>query len=209
MAPQVGLGQVVDAAMLEGAASLATQFHGLKAAGLWKPTRGSNYLDGGAPYYDSYRCADGKWLSVAAIEERFYREFLTALELDPALVPDRRQRALWPQLRTAIAARIATRTRDDWAALFADIDGCVAPVLDFDEAVQHPQALARGSYVEVDGVAQPAPAPRFSRTPASVPGAPRSARNEDAAASLAGWLTSDEVAHWRSRGLLSPLGKQP
>lgn len=206
---QSGLGQVVDAAMLEGAASLATQFHGLKAAGLWKPTRGSNYLDGGAPYYDSYRCADGKWLSVAAIEERFYREFLTALELDPALVPDRRQRALWPQLRTAIAARIATRTRDDWAALFADIDGCVAPVLDFDEAVQHPQALARGSYVEVDGVAQPAPAPRFSRTPASVPGAPRSARNEDAAASLAGWLTSDEVAHWRSRGLLSPLGEQP
>lgn len=104
-----------------------------------------------------------------------------------------------------IAARIATRTRDDWARVFADSDACVAPVLDFDEATQHPQALARGTYVEVDGVTQPAAAPRFSRTPTSVPGAPRSARNEDAEASLAGWLQPDEVTRWRSRGLLSPL----
>ena len=124
-------------------------------------------------------------------------------------MPDRKQRTLWPQLRAAIAARIATRKRDDWAALFANSDACVAPVLDFDEAAHHPQALARGSYIEVDGVTQPAPAPRFSRTPAAVPGGPRYAGNDDATASLAGWLEPDEVALWRSRGLLLPIGQAP
>ncbi len=200
-----GLGQVVDAAMFEGAASLATQFHGLVASGGWGLLRGTNYLDGGAPYYDCYPCSDGKWLSVAPIEERFYREFLQKLELDPSQLPDRSQRSQWPALRNLFATRIASKTRDEWAAIFQGSDACVAPVLDFLEARQHPHALARGSYVEVDGVVQPAPAPRFSRTPANMPGPPRSARNEDAAASLAGWMSPQQVAQWQERGLLKPL----
>ncbi len=199
-----GLGQVVDAAMFEGAATLATHFFGIHAEGKWSGRRGCNYLDSGAPFYDTHLCADGKWLSVAPIEERFYRQFLTLLGLDMAALPDRGQTENWPVLRAHIACRIATKTRDQWCAIFSGTDACVAPVLDFDEAPQHAHAVARGAFVDIDGVTQPAPAPRFSRTPNATPGPPRSARNENPSASLAGWLTPDEVAARQSRGLLAP-----
>lgn len=198
-----GHGQVVDAAMCEGAASLAGLFYGAHAAGEWQ-ARGDNYLDGGAPYYDVYACADGRWLSVAALEERFFLQLMQGLALDPATLPDRRDPANWPALRERMAARIATRTRDEWAATFEGLDACVAPVLDFDEAPRHPQARARGSFVEVDGVVQPAPQPRFSRSRPGQPGAPRPADNADPAASLAGWLSADEIRQWLGHGILQP-----
>jgi len=204
-----GQGQVVDAAMYEGAASLSTLFYGIHASGQWDPRRGHNYLDSGAPYYDCYACADGKWLSVAAIEQRFYDELLDKLALRAAGLPSRDDRANWPALREAISARIATRTRDAWAELFKDSDACVAPVLDFDEAPQHRQARARQAFIEVDGVQQPAPAPRFSRTVPARPTPPRPADNADLARSLEGWLDAGRIAHWRDRGLLAPLADDP
>jgi alpha-methylacyl-CoA racemase len=204
-----GQGQVVDAAMYEGAASLSTLFYGIHASGQWDPRRGHNYLDSGAPYYDCYVCADGKWLSVAAIEQRFYEELLDKLGLRAAALPSRDDRAQWPALREAIGARIATRTRDAWDEVFKDSDACVAPVLDFDEAPQHPQARARQAFIEVDGVQQPAPTPRFSRTVPARPTPPRAADNADVARSLDGWLDADRIAHWRARGLLAPVLHNP
>ncbi|MES2482495.1 MAG: CaiB/BaiF CoA-transferase family protein [Pseudomonadota bacterium] len=204
-----GQGQVVDAAMYEGAASLSTLFYGIHASGQWDPRRGHNYLDSGAPYYDCYACADGKWLSVAAIEQRFYDELLDKLGLPAADLPSRDERANWPALREAIGARIATRTRDAWDEVFKDSDACVAPVLDFDEAPQHRQARARQAFIEVDGVQQPAPTPRFSRTAPARPTPPRPADNANLARSLEGWLDASRIAHWRDRGLLAPVVRHP
>ena len=207
-ARQSGHGQVVDAAMSEGAASLATLFYGMHASGDWDARRGTNSLDSGAPYYDSYRCADAKWLSVASIEERFYVELLEKLGIDAATVPDRSDRAQWPALRKVLGARIAGRTRDDWMSVFDGSDACVAPVLDFDEAPRHPHARARGSFIEVDGIVQPAPAPRFSRTVPDTPRPPQPAHNRDVRSALRAWLPPDEVAQWQARGLLAPLAAQ-
>ncbi|HSV72052.1 MAG TPA: CaiB/BaiF CoA-transferase family protein [Methylibium sp.] len=166
-----GLGQVVDAAMIDGASLLSTMFHGLRAAGQWSDQRGENLLDGGAPYYDCYACADGRHVAVGAIEPQFQAELLQRLGLAgdftaPVERPD------WPRLRARLTSVFATRTRADWTAVFEGSDACVAPVLSFAEAPRHPQHAARGSFVEVDGLVQPAPAPRFSRTPAATPGAP-------------------------------------
>jgi alpha-methylacyl-CoA racemase len=191
--------------MFEGAAALSTLFYGAHATGQWDARRGHNYLDSGAPYYDCYACADGKWLSVAALEDRFWMQLLEGLGLDAARLPDRAERSTWPALREAIGQRIASRTRDQWAAVFQDVDACVAPVLDFDEAPRHPHAQARHSFVDVDGVAQPAPTPRFSRTPAGIPAAPKAADNADPARSLAGWMDAQQVQRWRSAGLLAPV----
>jgi crotonobetainyl-CoA:carnitine CoA-transferase CaiB-like acyl-CoA transferase len=203
-----GRGQVVDAAMCEGSASLLTHVYGAHAAGSWDARRGHNVTDSGAPYYDSYACSDGKWLAVGAIEERFYREFLAGLDLDPAALPDRHDRSRWPVLRALIAGRIATRTRDAWAAVFEGTDACVSPVLDFDEAPRHPHALSRSSFVEVDGVVQPAPAPRFSRTPAGLPTPPVEAHHRDLPQALAGWLDASEIATWQQRGQLLARGNE-
>lgn len=203
-----GRGQVVDAAMCEGAATLATLFYGVHAAGAWDARRGHNYLDSGAPYYDCYACADGKWLSVAAIEQRFWNELLERLALDASQLPSREDPANWPILREAIAARIASRTRDAWDEVFRDSDACVAPVLDFDEAPHHGHAVARGAFLEIDGVPQPAPAPRFSRTPPERPTPPRPADNADPSHSLAGWLDAGRIERWKASGLLAPAGGQ-
>lgn len=202
---QSGQGQIVDAAMSEGAASLATIFYGIHASGEWDQRRGYNYLDSGAPYYDCYPCADGKWLSVASIEERFYLELLKKLGFDPPLLPDRADKSQWPQLRKIIGDRIAERTRDEWSEIFKDSDACVAPVLDFDEAPRHPHAQFRGSFVEVEGVVQPTPAPRFSRTPAAKPTAPRPADNQDLERSLSGWLKPERLRQLQQSGLLTPV----
>lgn len=162
-----GQGQVIDTAMLDGAASLTAFLHGLRQLGAWSLERGSNLLDGAAPYYDTYRCADGGFLAVAALEPQFHAELCARLELDPAEWPQHDRQA-WPEQKRRLAALLATRDRDEWVALFADSDACVAPVLDLDEAPQHPHNRDRGTFVEAFGARQPAPAPRLSRTPGAI-----------------------------------------
>ncbi len=161
-----GRGQVVDAAMVDGSALLMAPLFGAWASGFWSADRGTNLLDSGAPFYDCYRCADGGWVAVAAIEAPFFAALLEGLGLEPADLGDQHDRSRWPELRTALAERFASGTRDDWAVRFADVDACVSPVLDMGEAPVHPHALARHAFVDVDGVPQPAPSPRFDRTPA-------------------------------------------
>ncbi len=157
-------GQVVDAAMIDGAASLMTGFFGLHAAGLWTDRRGDNILDSGAPYYDVYACADGRYISVAPIEAKFRHEFYRLVGIDPKALPDADERANWPAIKQVIAARLATKPAAEWCRLLEGTDACVAPVLSIGEAPGHPHHRARGTFVEIDGIAQPAPAPRFSRT---------------------------------------------
>jgi alpha-methylacyl-CoA racemase len=164
-----GLGQVVDAAMVDGAAALGSIFWGLHAAGHWRAERGSNLLDGGAPFYACYETADGRWMSLAALEPKFFAEAAALLGLDAAWLPRQHDRRAWPALRKAIAAAFRGQTQAHWTARAAGSDSCIAPVLDFDQAAQHPHARSRGAFVEVGGRLQPAPAPRFSRTPAPRP----------------------------------------
>ncbi|HEX5407330.1 MAG TPA: CaiB/BaiF CoA-transferase family protein [Pseudonocardiaceae bacterium] len=167
-----GRGQVVDASMVDGAALLTLQLHGLHAAGLWGGGRGENLLDGGAPFYDTYQAADGRYVAVGAIEQRFWLDLLRVLDLDAGSMPDRMNPANWPAVREVLTARIATRPRDEWAKLAEGTDACLTPVLSAWEAREHPQNVARGTFVEVAGVVQPAPAPRFDRTPAGEPVGP-------------------------------------
>ena len=164
-----GQGQVVDAAMVDGAASLASIFYGLHAAGNWSEPRGANLLDGGAPFYDSYETADGRHVSLAALEPKFFAQLAAVLGLEPRFVQRQYDRRLWPELRAAIAAAVRRHTRDEWCARLEGSDACFAPVLSFDEAPTHPHARARDAFVTIDGVVQPAPAPRFDRTPAALP----------------------------------------
>jgi alpha-methylacyl-CoA racemase len=164
-----GRGQVVDAAMVDGSALLMTFVHGMRAFGLWPFPRGQNTLDGGSPFYDTYRASDGGFVAVGALEPPFYAALLAGLGLSAEDLPDQYDRDGWPVLRERFAAVFATRTRDEWAAVFAGADACVAPVLTPAEAPDHPHNRARGTFVEVGGVVQPAPAPRFGRTPPTVP----------------------------------------
>jgi alpha-methylacyl-CoA racemase len=165
-----GLGQVVDAAMVDGAASLGSIFYGLAAAGRWDGGRGENLLDGGAPFYDTYACADGRYVSVGALEPKFFAELAQCIGLDPRFVKRQYDKSLWPELRSAMTARFATRSRDDWCALLEGSDACFAPVLTLAEAPQHAHARARNGFIDVDGVVQPAAAPRFSRSLPEPPG---------------------------------------
>ena len=164
-ARRTGEGQVVDAAMSDGAALLMAPIYGMRAVGRWDAPRGGNLLDGGAPFYGTYRCADGKFLAVGPIEPQFFAEFIQGIGLPEAEFSGRAHAAAWPALRARIAAVLMTRTRDDWAALFHGTDACVAPVLTMAEAPSHPHNLARGTFIELDGVVQPAAAPRFSALP--------------------------------------------
>jgi alpha-methylacyl-CoA racemase len=196
-----GRGQVVDAAMIEGAAQLGAVFWGLLASGNWRQERASNLLDGGAPWYDSYRTADGHYMAVGPVEGRFYAELLHKLELADADLPPQHERAGWPRIRAAFEAAFARRTRDAWCARFEGSDACVAPVLDFSEAPRHPHHVARGSFVEVDGVVQPAPAPRFSATPSALPRR-EPARGEHGAAALRDWgFDQATIAALKAQGL--------
>ncbi len=160
---------LIDAAMVDGAASLASLFYGMHAGGQWNAQRGTNLLDGGSPFYDCYLCADGGFLSVAPLEPKFFAEFARRIGLDPHFVTRQYDRRLWPEMRAAIAERLASRSRDDWAAEFEGTDACVAPVLGLAEAPGHPHALARQAFIDIGGVVQPAPAPRFERTPPRQP----------------------------------------
>lgn len=188
-----GRGQVVDASMVDGAALLTTQMHGMHAVGMWAGGRGENMLDGGAPYYDTYRCSDGKHVAVGAIEERFWAALLGVLDLDAAEIPNRHDPAHWPAVRTILTERIATRTRDEWSKLAEGTDACLTPVLTPWEAVDHPHNKARGTFVRVDGVPQPAPAPRFDRTPPEPPTAPVPAGSNTTEILVDLGLTEEEI----------------
>jgi alpha-methylacyl-CoA racemase len=186
-----GKGQVVDAAMIDGAATLMTMFFGLQAMGFHRDARGTNLLDTGAHFYDVYATADGKHVAVGAIEPQFYAELLARLGLQNEKLPPQMERASWPAMRERLAAIFATKTRDEWSAVFEGSDACVAPVLSMREAAAHPHMHARGTLVEADGVLQPAPAPRFSRTPPALT-RPPSQPGADTDQALAAWGVSTE-----------------
>jgi alpha-methylacyl-CoA racemase len=180
-----GQGQVVDAAMVDGVSILNQMTWGFLAQKAWVDERDANVLDGHAPFYDTYTCADGRHIAVGSIEPQFYAALLTGLGIDAAELPPQYDRDAWPTLRARFTSEFASRTRDEWAAVFADTDACVTPVLAFGEVAAHPHIAARETIVESDGVAQAAPAPRFSRTSPRLPG-PASAA-EDVEAVLADW----------------------
>ena len=198
-----GRGQVVDASMVDGSALLATQLHGMYAKGLWPNGRGQNMLDGGAPFYDTYETADGKYVAVGAIEERFWADLLTVLGFTPEELPNRADPANWPRIRELLAERIRSRTRDEWAESARGTDACLTPVLGLGEAPDHPHNVARGTFVEVDGVRQPAPGPKFDRTPAAPPTAPSEtgADTDDVLAELG--LGEEEIAKLRAAGVIA------
>ena len=196
-----GCGQVVDTAMVDGASLLATMFNGMLAAGQWTEERGTNMLDGGAPWYGTYRTRDGKFVAIGAIEPKFYRELIERLGLADAGLPAQFDRARWPELQAAFARRFGERTRDDWCAAFEGSDACFAPVLTFSEARAHPHAIARDAFQKIGRIDQPAVAPRFQRTPGATRGAPpeRGAHGREA---LADWgFSAGEVEHLASLGL--------
>lgn len=187
-----GKGQVVDAAMTDGAALLGAMMYGLRAFGSWNDQREANMLDGGAPFYDTYACLDGKFVSVGAIEPQFYAKLLALSgATDPDFAKQWSQKR-WPDLKLKFAALFATKKRDDWCALLEGTDACVAPVLDMAEAPLHPHNQARNAFIEIAGVTQPAPAPRFSRT-APEAGEAAAAPGQHSAAVLSDWGWSPEA----------------
>ncbi|MFJ9589382.1 CaiB/BaiF CoA transferase family protein [Streptomyces acidicola] len=166
-----GTGQVVDAAIVDGTAHLATMIHGMLAAGRWQDRRAANLLDGGCPFYGTYETADGTYMAVGALEQQFYEEFVDLLGIGDQ-APARKDVARWGELRETVAARFKARTRDEWTAVFEGSDACVAPVLSLREAPHHPHLAARGTFTDFGGITQPAPAPRFSTTPTSLRSGP-------------------------------------
>jgi alpha-methylacyl-CoA racemase len=185
-----GQGQVIDCAMSDGAASLMAMFYGMKAAGVWTDDRRSNLLDGGAHFYDTYRCSDGKWISIGSIEPQFYALLLEKTGISDPDFKSQMDRTLWPSLNERLAEVIATKSRDEWCEIMEGTDVCFAPVLTIDEAPLHKHNVARQTFVEIEGVVQPAPAPRFSATPGAVAGPPPTIGG-DTAAVLSEWGFSD------------------
>ncbi len=201
-----GEGQVVDAAVVDGVASMMTSFHGLVSAGLWREERGSNFADGHAPFYDSYRCRDGSWIAVGPIERKFFEQLLQGLGLDPALAGDVASEPARSALRRQIGDRFAEHPREHWCRIFDHTDACVAPVLSLSEAPRHPHLQGRGTYVSIDGVVQPAPAPRFSRTPPDVPSAPREPDISRLREVLAAWIPPEALDELVSQP--GPIGER-
>jgi alpha-methylacyl-CoA racemase len=196
-----GKGQVIDAAMVDGVASLMTVTMGMHAAGMLSKTRGTNLIDTGAPFYEVYACADGKYISVGPIEGKFYRLLLEQLGLqDHPQLQAQMDRTQWPAARQIFAEKFRERTRDQWVQQLGHLDVCVAPVLDFDEAPEHPHVKARGTLIDLNGVTQPAPGPRFSRTPAARPEPPAAPTTDNAIAALKDWLPDARIEAWRTRG---------
>ena len=194
-----GRGQVVDAAMVDGASMLAAPFFAFLAAGFWNDRRGGNLLDSGAPFYDTYGTADGRHVAVACLEPQFFAEFARLLPLEPRLARAQYDRSLWPAMRAAIAARIGERSRDEWAALFEGTDACVAPVLSLAEAPRHPHARARAAHAAVGPMTRPRPAPRFSRSSSRLSGPPAT----DPAAALAAFgISVSEAEELASAGIV-------
>lgn len=198
-----GRGQVVDAAMVDGSASLATFFYGLRAMGIWEDRRGTNMLDTGAHYYDVYECADGKYVSIGSIEGQFYAELREKLGLDDDKWDDQNDKRRWADRKTELAAILKTRTRDEWSALIEGSDVCFAPVLSMAEAPHHSHNRERGTFTEVAGVVQPRPAPRFSRTDGEITRPPPHAgQHSDELLAECGF-SLDEVAALRSAGAVA------
>lgn len=198
-----GQGQVVDAAICDGAASLATMYYGMLAKGQWTTEREANLLDGGAHFYGCYACADGTYISIASIEPQFYEQLIELCSLDTLQFKDQWAKKRWPELRQVLAAVFLTRTRDEWIQLLEGTDACFAPVLDFNEAPQHPHNVARGSFIEIDGVLQPAPAPRFSRTPGEAKRVTGPAELDTATLLAELGVVPEAIAQWQQQGLFN------
>jgi len=181
-----GTGQVVDAAMVDGAASLMTMTWSFKHMGIWEDERGTNMLDTGAHFYDTYETADGKYVSIGSIEPQFYAELLRLTGLEGEDLPNQMDKTAWPELKERLASIFGTKTRDEWCEIMEHTDVCFAPVLAMDEAPHHPHIAERGTFTEVAGLVQPAPAPRFSRTPGAIERPP----------SHAGQHTDEVLAEW-------------
>ena len=196
-AQKSGKGQVVDAAMVDGAASLMAAPFGMFAAGLLTKDRGSNVLDSGAYFYDSYECLDGKFVSIAAIESKFHSEMFSLMELDISLVQNQMDREHWPRLKKMMEEKFKTKTRDEWTSIMGGSDACFAPVLEMDEVADDPHNAERETFINIDGVTQPAPAPRFSRTPNPDPTPPIKADMIELEDALDGWLSTEEISLWR------------
>lgn len=196
-----GAGQVVDAAIVDGLASLMTQPHGSLAAGVIDLERGNNPTDSGAPFYDAYECSDGRWITLAAVEAKFYAQALRVLGLQEWLGLQW-DRSRWPDAKSAIASRVRERTQQQWCEAFAGIEACFAPVLTLDEAPRHPHLAARGTYLDIDGVVQPAPAPRFSRTVNDTPKPHQPWSAATAREILGPWLDSSRIDQAFAEGLL-------
>lgn len=198
-----GRGQVVDAAMVDGAASLAAAVFGLRAKGMWNDERGDNILDSGAPWYDVYETQDGKYVAIGSIEGRFYGELLRLTGLTGEALPPQWEKARWGELRARLTEVFKQKTRDEWCRIMEGSDVCFAPVLSMTEAPAHPHNRARGTFVEVDGVPQPGPAPRFSRTPGAI-GRPPAAPGQHTEEALRDWgFSADELADLRKSGAIA------
>ncbi len=197
-----GEGQVVDVGMVDGAASLMIPVIGLHASGYFTDERASNILDGGAPFYDAFECADGKFVSIGSIEKKFYAILLDKLGLADADLPDQMDRERWPELKARFAKVIATKTRDEWVEIMEGTDVCFAPVMSMTEAHTHPHNVARGNFVEVAGITQPGAAPKFSRTPGKIH-SPPSVPGEHTEEALAAWgLPADDIATLKAAGAI-------
>ena len=201
-ARETGQGQVIDCAMSDGAASLMAMFYGFKGAGIWKDERRSNLLDGGAHFYDTYQCSDGKWISIGSIEPQFYALLLEKTGISDPQFANQMSRDEWPELKAKLAAVLARKTQAEWCAIMDATDICFAPVLTLDEAPNHPHNAARETFVTVEGVVQPAPAPRFSATPGVIQGPPPriGAHNDEA---LGQWgFSGAEIEALKASGAL-------
>lgn len=202
-----GLGQVVDAAMVDGAASLMTMFYGLKAMGVWSQARGENLLDTGAHFYDVYETSDGKFVAVGALEPKFYKELITRLGLDGEDLPEQLDRSNWAKMKQRFQEVFKSKTRDEWCKILEGTDACFSPVLSMEEAPSHPHNAARGTFQELDGILQPGPAPRFSRTPAKIRRPPTPPSPETTREALLKWgIKENEIESLIQSGVIGPRG---
>ena len=198
-----GKGQVIDAAMVDGASTLMGFFHGMLAMGAWGGERGTNILDTGAHYYDTYETKDGLFISLGSIEPQFYAELIAKLGLDPKTLPGQNDRSKWPEMKSRFEALFKTKTRDEWCALMEGSDICFAPVLSMKEVAQHPHIAHRATYVEKHGLLQPAPSPRFSRTPAELDRPPARPGEHTEEVLAAFGFKADEIAKLREGNAIS------
>ncbi len=200
-----GLGQVVDAAMVDGAASLMTMFYGLKAMGVWSQQRGENLLDTGAHFYEVYETSDGKFVAVGALEPKFYKELLQRLGLQAEELPEQFDQRHWAEMKERLKALFKSKTRQQWCHILEGTDSCFAPVLSMEEAPLHPHNAARGTFLELDGILQPGPAPRFSRTPPEIRRPPTPPSPETTREALLHWgIEKREIERLQQSGVLGP-----
>ncbi len=201
-AQQSGKGQVIDAAITDGSAHLMSLFYTLSKLGRWNSSRESNLLDGGTPFYGVYETADEKFVSVGSIEPQFFAEMVTKAGIPECFIQERNNPAKWPELKAALIETFKSKSRDEWVEILEGSDACVAGMLDFEEAIDHPHNKARGTYIEINGIQQPAPAPRFSRSVCETPAAPR-AEGTDTQVVLEEWgFNADEIVVMREAGAL-------